>query len=700
MSELDCIDDALIDAIATGAAAAPVVSAHIRTCAHCRQRLESARSDAALLAELATTVDPRTHAPAHQSDDDPPGYELQEEVHRGSQGAVYRALHRATRRIVAVKVLHRGALATVRQRQRFEREAELLATLRHPNVVTVHDCGRTRSGGFYLAMELIEGRTLDAWLDALDPEVHPPRRRAALRDMLRLFAAIASGASAAHQRGIIHRDLKPQNIMLDAAGDPHILDFGVARPEHGDDADLTTRTMAGEFVGTLAYAAPEQVSGDPSQVDTRADVYALGVMLHRMLTGAAPYALSGSLAAVIETIRNSEPPPPSARNSAIDPELDRVVLHALAKDPAQRYESAGALERDIRRYLAGDPVDAMRGGRLYLLRKALARHRAAVAIALFLVMLLAGFGITMALLYAKAEAANVARKDSLTAVLGILQSEDLHRRIDEETASRLLARIEESLRGNLMDQEADAWAHFRELGLRQLRRADAAGALRQFETALGMVEAADPGNRAAIADLRHQSGRALWFLKRYDQALVCYQSALDIERELSGEESEAIATSLTHLGATYRALGRLDEAEVSQRAALAMRGRLHGERDLRYAASLNNLGVLLRERTRHEEALALFEQSLSIARASGAGTEGIGAALHNVGLQHAALGRSALATTFLTEALAVKRSELEDDHPSVVSTRRELDRIRADGAAATPAPAAAAPPVQERTTPP
>ncbi|MBM4113404.1 MAG: tetratricopeptide repeat protein [Phycisphaerae bacterium] len=723
MSAEKCVGDAAIDGIAEGREPTERERRHLDSCDSCRVRLESARRDAGLLAELAASACPRVSSAADPAGADAdaaeeiPGYRLLGEIHRGAQGAVMRAVQTATQRAVAVKVLHRGALATARQRQRFERETELLATLRHPNVVTVFDAGRTRSGGFFLAMELLEGSTLDSMLESERARgAFPPARRAALREALERFAALASGVAAIHRRGIIHRDLKPQNIIVDRTGAPHVIDFGVARPEQGDggagggagdgaggsagDSRLLA-TLEGEFVGTLAYAAPEQVAGDPALVDIRVDVYALGAILHRMLTGRAPIELTGSIAAVVDAIRSAEPAPPSRWNPAIDGELDRVVLQALAKDPAERYESAGALERDVRRHLAGDPVDAMRGGRLYLLRKALARHRAAVIVAsLFFVMLL-GFGITMAMLYAKANAANLARQDSLTAVLGILQSEDLHRRIDEETATRLLSRIEESLRGNLMEQPADAWAHFRELGLRQLRRGDHTSALRQFETALRMVHSADPGNRRAIADLHHQTGRALWFLRRYDEALREYEASLALERELHGEPSEAVAAGLTHLGATLRELGRLDEAEAAQRRALEMRRRLHGPDDPRYGASLNNLGVLLRERGRHEEAISLFEQALRIARASDAGVEGIGAALHNLGLAQARLGRRDDAVRSLEEAIAIKRRELEDDHPSVVSSQNELARLRGD--ASTPTEPGAAPPAPTapaRTPPP
>jgi len=692
MNDSTCLPDGVIEMMAWGTDAGADSRRHLEQCAACRERLEQAKSDSALLREMVAAGSRPREAPTEI-----PGYELHEEIHRGSQGVVYRGVQCATRRAVAVKIIHQGALASARQRQRFERETELLATLRHPNVVTVHDGGRTRDGGFFLAMELLEGRTLEEALEAAAIDgVGTPRRRAELRRTLALFADIADGVAAIHRRGIIHRDLKPQNILIDLGGVPHLLDFGVARAEHDDEPGGVLRTLTGEFVGTLAYAAPEQVAGDPRLVDIRADVYALGVILFRMLTRRPPYELAGSLASVVEAIRSLEPPAPSHFNPAIDKELDRVVLQALAKDPARRYESAGALERDLRRYLAGDPIDAMRGGRLYLLRKALARHRAAVVVAVIAVLTLAGYGAAMAYLYAKATAANQARMNSLDAVLRIVQSEDLHRRIDEETAERLLARIEQSLRGNLMDQAADAWPHFRELGLRQLRRGDPAAALRQFETALDMVRVADASNRAAVADLLHQRGRAEWFLGRYPDALGSYQAALDLERQLGGSESEAVAASLTHLGATLRALGRLDEAEAAQRQALELRRRLHGVDDARYGASLNNLGVLLRERKRHSEALALFEDALRIARRGGAGTEGLGASLHNLGLEQATLGHMADAERSLGEALEVKRRELEDDHPSVVSTRNELNRVRAAAAAAqSPATAPTMPPAQE-----
>jgi len=298
------------------------------------------------------------------------GYDLVAEVHRGAQGVVYRAVQQSTRRTVALKVPGQGPYASRRQRRRFEREIDLVAALDHPNIVTLFDSGSAR-GQHYFAMQYIDGLRVHDYVTV---------RRLSLRRTLRLFAKICRAVSYAHQHGIIHRDLKPGNILVSDDGEPHVLDFGLAKAaETGTAAGRSAVTVTGDFLGTLVYAAPEQVSGDPNEVDTRTDVYALGVMLHELLTGRHPYRTDGPMSAVLHNITQVDPAPLSSDRRTIPDEAETIVRKALAKDKARRYQSAGALADDIDHYLAGEPIDAKRDSATYVLKKTLARHRLLVA---------------------------------------------------------------------------------------------------------------------------------------------------------------------------------------------------------------------------------------------------------------------------------------------------------------------------------
>jgi hypothetical protein len=223
-------------------------------------------------------------------------------------------------------------------------------------------------------MDLIEGARLDEWATA------QPRP---LRERLELFQRIADAVVHAHRRGVIHRDLKPSNVLVDAKALPHELDFGSAkltRPE-ADGGWLERRvTLTGEFMGTLAYASPEQVSGDPGAVDTRTDVYSLGVMLYELVTGRLPYDVEGPVSSAIANITGARPTPPASVTPEVDGELATILETALEKEPAARYASVEALTRDVARYLANEPIEARGRSTWYVLRKAVERHRLAVGV--------------------------------------------------------------------------------------------------------------------------------------------------------------------------------------------------------------------------------------------------------------------------------------------------------------------------------
>lgn len=317
--------------------------------------------DEALLLDLA-----RRHRPGVPAI---PGYDELFELRRGGQGVVYAAVQRSTKRKVAIKVLLAGALATESQRRRFEREVEVAASLRHPHIIRVFDSGVTPEGYAYLVMEYVEGENLSEWLES---------RGRSLRPTIELFRKITDAVNAAHLRGVIHRDLKPSNVRIDATGEPRILDFGLAKligPAAGGVSESREFSQAGQFLGSLPWASPEQVEGDPNAIDVRSDVYALGVMLYQATTGRMPYDVSGTVSSLIENIRHAPPAPVSDQD--IDEDLRTVIARCLAKEPTRRYQSAASLHSDLSAWLSGEPIAARRDSGWYTLRRTAARYRQA-----------------------------------------------------------------------------------------------------------------------------------------------------------------------------------------------------------------------------------------------------------------------------------------------------------------------------------
>jgi tetratricopeptide (TPR) repeat protein len=303
---------------------------------------------------------------------DVPGYTIEREIHRGGQGTVFLAVQVSTGRRVAIKILNRMSSARSRAAgfARFEREVEALSVLKHANVVTIHDCGRDRDH-VYLVMDYVDGKPLDEYLHDRPIE-----------EVLGLFARVCDGVNAAHLRGVIHRDLKPANILVDERGEPRVLDFGLAKLA-GDPSAAgppeRAMTATGEFVGSLPWASPEQAEGRTDDLDIRTDVYSLGVVLYQVLTGQFPYPVTGRISDVVRHIAQTDPARPSTINRKVDRELEIILLKCLAKEPERRYQSAGDLARDIRRLLAGQPIEARRDSLAYVMTKQLTRYRAVAA---------------------------------------------------------------------------------------------------------------------------------------------------------------------------------------------------------------------------------------------------------------------------------------------------------------------------------
>src|SRR5438270_6115551 len=274
-------------------------------------------------------------------------YELLEEVGRGGQGVVFRARQKSLNRIVALKVISLGQWASKVHLRRFRLEAEAAARLEHPGIVPIHEVGE-RDGSCYFSMKFVEGGQLD---EVARREPMPPRRGA------ELIAKVARTVHYAHEHGILHRDIKPGNILLDAKGEPHLTDFGLARLVESESS--VTQTL--DVLGTPSYMAPEQALGNNAAVSSATDVYGLGAVLYQLLTGQPPFA-GGATYETIKLLLDTEPRQPRLLNPKIDRDLSTICLKCLEKDPKRRYLSALALAEDLERWLRHEPIQARHTG--------------------------------------------------------------------------------------------------------------------------------------------------------------------------------------------------------------------------------------------------------------------------------------------------------------------------------------------------
>ena len=338
-------------------------------------------------------------------------FEIVRLIGRGGMGAVYEARQDPPRRTVALKVLWRHRFSR-RVLARFHSEAEILARMRHPAVAHVYDAGTEIVAGVrvpYFAMEYVP--------DARSITQYSRDQCLSLHRRLELFADVCDAVHHGHQKGIIHRDLKPANILVGNDGQPKVIDFGVARVTDSDVARTTQQTQVGEIVGTLQYMSPEQCAGHPDAIDTRSDVYALGVVLYEVLSGALPYETgSSTLGAITHTICEQAPRRLSEVVPRLSGDIETIVHKALEKDPTRRYQSAEALADDIRRFLHSEPISARPPSTFYLASRYVRRHKgASAAAAAALVILLVALAAVSRFAYRTEQARVVAENARTTA---------------------------------------------------------------------------------------------------------------------------------------------------------------------------------------------------------------------------------------------------------------------------------------------
>jgi eukaryotic-like serine/threonine-protein kinase len=563
-----------------------------------------------------------------------PGYQLLRELRRGGQGVVYQALHKGTKRKVAIKVLREGPFASTKERARFEREIEILAQLNHPNIVTIHDSGITASttstgatvasfGGssaassstppplspsspgamHYFVMDYISGQSLDSWLAG---------SKRSLKEVLDTFTKICDAINSAHLKGIIHRDLKPSNIRVDANNEPHILDFGLAKS--AGDSQAEAMTMTGDFLGSLHWASPEQAEGAVAKIDVRTDVYSIGVMMYHALTGRFPYAVIGNVRDVLDNILKSEPARPSTTKTAtrvrIDDEVETIVLKCLSKERERRYQNAGELGKDLRNYLGGQPIEAKRDSGWYVIRKMASRHRATAGTAIVIAVAVLGAAIISTVFWRRAEAARaVAQQREATTSAYAQFLEQVFTGIDPDTAQgrditvmkEVLWNASQAAATRFKDQpETLADVHdvvgqtYAALGQFDLAEAPLTNAMQWRRSNKGQDSAEYGKSLHHVAMLRFMAGKN-------DLAKPLAEDAVRVRR-FAAPNSADLADSLLLVGMINPWLGEFDAAKPAFDEALALRETLFGKQSEPAGEVLASLGQLFLMQKKYDEA--------------------------------------------------------------------------------------------------
>ncbi|MCP3964500.1 MAG: serine/threonine protein kinase, partial [bacterium] len=593
--------------------------------------------------------------------------------------------------------------------RRFRRERQILADLRHPDVARLLDGGTAADGRPYLVMEYVEGEPIDRYCDRL---------RLSVDERLKLFRRICGAVHAAHQSLIVHRDLKPANILVTAAGEPKLLDFGIAKllgPERYD----ATATVPGLAPLTLEYASPEQLGRQ--LITTASDVYSLGVLLYELLTGGRPFQLGDQpVEAFLQQVREQPPPPPSSSlvpaagepaGDASSPEtvsrarasrpgklrrrlagdLDNIVLKALRKRPRRRYASADELARDVERHLAGRPVQARPDTVAYRTAKFVRRHRWKVAFATALFTGLVALSATLVEQNRRIRREQVRTRAAMEFLADTFEPADpevyfsdpdlrhllpQHARGDQLSLREVLdlrvGRIDEEFTAQ-PELRAELKAMFGEL-YRQLGEYDAARSL--LDEALELRRRHLGPRHASVADSLRLLGDLHYDLDENDRAESRFRESLAILERLGRSHLAAVERVLSRLAEALRHRGDLRQAEEVRRRALDLARRIHGPDHERLAANLYALGDLLRERTDHDQAEALFAEALSIYRRLYDGAHPRVVSLITAqGLLLQQRDDFAAAEEHLEKALSLTRQAFGDEHPKVAEAQRTLAEL-------------------------
>ena len=585
-------------------------------------------------------------------------YRIERALGEGGFGEVFVAEQtHPLRRRVALKILKAG-MDTKAVLARFEAERQVLALMDHPSIAKVHDAGETERGRPYFVMELVEGEPLTSFAD---------RHALSVRDRLELFIAVAQAVQHAHQKGIIHRDLKPSNVlvsMVDGKAVPKVIDFGIAKATSHALTEQTLYTEAGQLVGTPEYMSPEQAEMGGIDVDTRTDVYSLGVVLYELLTGSLPFEADAlrkaGLDGIRRIIREQEPTRPSTKVTARDAtsgeaaarratdarrlarqlrgDLDWIVLKAMEKDRARRYDSASALAEDIRRYLDDEPVLAGPPSARYRMGKFARRHRVALTVSAVV----------------------------LVSILAALFESNRQRVVAQR------ARVE----AERARDESEAVTDFlsRMLGAASPREGSKDVMVRDvLDVGAKTIQERFADQPLVRARLMQTMGNTYDDLGLMQEARPLMEEALALREATLGPIHRDVGYSQNSLAMLMKSMDEYDRADSLYRRALAVWEASLGPEHPNVAQVLNNLGNLHWSRGDLAGARDLLERSLSLReKARGPEHKDVGQTLNNLGSLYATLGDTATARRYLERAVAIREKALGPDHPDVAATLSNL----------------------------
>jgi tetratricopeptide (TPR) repeat protein/tRNA A-37 threonylcarbamoyl transferase component Bud32 len=661
----------------------------------------------------------------HPSGAEEPGtvigrYRLLERLGEGGFGSVWAAEQREpVKRRVALKIIKLG-MDTKQVIARFEAERQALALMEHPNIAQVLDAGSTETGRPYFVMELVKGVPILEYCDTGTLDT---------KSRLDLFTKVCHAIQHAHQKGVIHRDIKPSNVLVtmhDGVPVPKVIDFGIAKATSAELTAKTIYTQHRQMIGTPAYMSPEQAEMSGLDIDTRSDIYSLGVLLYELLTGTTPFTndelMSKGFEEMMRIIREVEPHRPSLRlssngdtasstaeqrrldgpklRSILEGDLDWIVMKCLEKDRQHRYESASGLAADIGRHLAGEPVAAAPPSVVYRVRKFVRRHRGravaacVVAVALVLGMIGTGLALRRALRaesslreqLAQTQAAREAEKDRADELKKVsdFQQKMLAQvdptaagaRLTEDVSRRFAAALQkddvpEAERAGLVAAFRQNWV--------KVNATDAAAALIDetiLKPAVTAIDEQFKDQPLVDARLREALANRYRDLGLNDAAAPLQTRALEVRRRLLGDEHPDTISSISNMGYLLASQGKLAEAEPYCREALEKSRRVLGEEHPDTLGSINNMGFLLQAQGKLELAYPYYLEAMQKRRrVLGREHPDTLESINNMGFLLKALGQLDEAEPYFREALEKRRRVLGEEHPLTLGSINNMGSL-------------------------